>query len=208
MPSRIFHTILLLLLNICCRNKTKQPVAAVNTTQENKAAITIVVQPFTGMPDAQVQAVAKEAKKVYPFVEINKPIDLPQTAYYVPRSRYRADSLISFLGRRTPDGFVTLGLTNKDISTTKEGIADWGVMGLGFCPGNACIASTFRLSGQNKTEQLFKVAIHEAGHTQGLPHCPVKTCFMRDAEGKNPTDEEKEFCSACKAHLVKRGWRL
>jgi hypothetical protein len=27
---------------------------------------------------------------------------------------------------------------------------------------------------------------------------------MRDAEGKNPTNEEKEFCKDCKKHLQKR----
>ena len=92
------------------------------------------------------------------------------------------------------------------ISTTKNEIKDFGVMGLGFRPGNACVASSFRLSKQNKLDQLFKVAIHELGHTQGLPHCEVKTCFMRDAEGKNQTNDEKEFCSSCKIKLEKKGW--
>jgi archaemetzincin len=36
----------------------------------------------------------------------------------------------------------------------------------------------------------------------------MKTCFMRDAEGGNPLNEEKEFCSTCKSFLVKKGWRL
>lgn len=209
MHFRILYTgLLFLVLNIACRNKAEQAATAFKAAHENKPAITILIQPFTGMPDAEVKAVAAEAKKVYPYVEIKEAIGLPRSAYFAPRNRYRADSLINFLGRRTPEGFVTLGLTHKDISTTKNGIADWGVMGLGFCPGNACIASTFRVSKKNKTEQFFKVAIHEAGHTQGLPHCPVKFCFMRDAEGGNLTDEEKEFCTACKAHLVKKGWRL
>ena len=129
-------------------------------------------------------------------------------AYYPKRNRYRADSLINFLSKHTPDGHITIGLTTKDISTTKGAIADWGVMGLGFCPGKACIVSTFRLSKDQKLMQLFKVAIHELGHTQGLPHCSVKTCFMRDAEGRNPTNEEKEFCPTCKAFLISKGWQF
>jgi archaemetzincin len=114
--------------------------------------------------------------------------------------------LIDFLGKHTPNGHVSIGITHKDISATKDEYADWGVMGLGFCPGNACVVSTFRLSKAEKQEQLFKVAIHELGHTQGLPHCEEKTCFMRDAEGGNPTGEEKEFCPHCKDYLLKKGW--
>ena len=99
-------------------------------------------------------------------------------------------------------------MTSKDISTTKDKIKDWGIMGLGFCPGNSCIASTFRLNKSEIYTQFFKVAIHELGHTQGLQHCIVKTCFMRDAEGKNHTNEEKEFCSDCKEILINAGWDL
>ena len=56
--------------------------------------------------------------------------------------------------------------------------------------------------------QLFKVSIHELGHTQGLPHCVVKYCFMRDAEGRNPTNDEKDFCPACKTFLKQKGWNF
>jgi archaemetzincin len=129
-------------------------------------------------------------------------------AYYRPRNRYRADSLIHWFNRTTPAGYVTLGLTSKDISTTKGSHEDFGIMGLGNRPGNACIASSFRLSNGNKAEELFKVAIHELGHTQGLPHCPNRYCFMRDAEGGNTTGEEKEFCPECKQRLISKGWKL
>lgn len=61
---------------------------------------------------------------------------------------------------------------------------DFGVMGLGYRPGKACVASSFRLNKENLDEQFYKIAIHELGHTQGLSHCPEKMCFMRSAEGK------------------------
>jgi len=77
-------------------------------------------------------------------------------------------------------------------------------MGLGFCPGKACVASTYRLD--KTASQLFKVAIHELGHTQGLKHCTVKYCFMQDAKGGNPTNTETDFCPRCKAVLVSKGW--
>ena len=144
--------------------------------------------------------------KVYPYVTLLKPIELPSSAFYKARNRYRADSIIAQLQRKSTKETVILALTGKDISTTKKGVGDWGIMGLGFRPGNACVASDFRLSGKEKLMQFFKVSIHEIGHTQGLPHCPVKTCFMRDAEGRNPTNEEVDFCPKCKEVLIGKGF--
>ncbi|WP_294287938.1 matrixin family metalloprotease [uncultured Chryseobacterium sp.] len=177
-------------------------------TGKDEKAVTILVQPFKDMAPDRSAAIVKELRKVYPNVQLLEPADLPANAYYKPRNRYRADSLISFLSRNTKKGFVTIGLTSKDISATKGKIKDFGLMGLGFRPGNACIASSFRLSKNTSGEQFFKVAVHELGHTQGLSHCPVKTCFMRDAQGKNPTDEETGFCKKCRPALIKKNWKF
>lgn len=176
--------------------------------------LSIIIQPFDGMPESTVTVVAEKLKEIYlGDVIINNSITLPETALNQARTRYRADSLIRYLGDFVKDGQLIIGLTNKDISTTKGKYLDWGIMGLGFCPGKSCIASTFRLKGKNRVEKLFKVAIHELGHTQGLAntntkHCPDKVCFMRDAEGKDHLDEEKYFCSKCKPILIKAGWEF
>lgn len=195
--------IILLFFCSCTGNTNNNSIRLIAETKTK-----IEIQPFVGITDEQVNYVFTELKKNYPFISINNPIALPSTAFYPARNRYRADSLINYLSRLTIEGHKTIGLTNKDISTTKDGIIDWGVMGLGFKPGKACIASTFRLSKKETNKQLFKVAIHETGHTFGLPHCPVKSCFMRDAEGGNPTDEENEFCTGCHAFLSAKGWKF
>jgi archaemetzincin len=168
----------------------------------------IDIQPLGNIGKEKINYVYSETKKVYPNVQIRKTIPLPKSAYYLLRNRYRADSLISYLNNITPNGHVAIGLTNKDISAAKNGIQDWGVMGLGFCPGKACIVSSFRVSKNEKLMQMFKISLHELGHTQGLQHCEVKTCFMRDAEGRNPTNEEKEFCPKCKQYLISNGWKF
>ncbi len=167
---------------------------------------TIQLQPFDDISSDKINYVLKEIKKVYSNTIVLKPVKLPARAFYKPRNRYRADTLIAWLSRHSPDNFVTIGLTSKDVSTNKDQYVDWGVMGLGYCPGNACVVSTFRLSKTNLLDQVFKVAIHELGHTQGLPHCDVKTCYMRDAEGHNTTDEENEFCPKCRKLLEGKGW--
>ena len=109
------------------------------------------------------------------------------------------------MSRRAQENEIYLGITSYDISSTKNGKPDFGIMGLGFRPGKACVASDFRLKDKSN---FFKVVIHELGHTAGLHHCPEKTCFMRDAEGHNPTDEETGFCPSCKKSLLAKGWKL
>lgn len=176
--------------------------------RKTESSITIAIQPFTGIPEQDVVYVEQKIKSFYPKVVVLPKINLPKQAYYKPRNRYRAYSILAFLRQSKADDYVFIGLTNKDISNTKGSVKDFGVLGLGYCPGKACVASTFRLDKKARQEQLFKVAIHELGHTQGLPHCKQTHCFMRDAEGKNPTNEEKEFCKDCKKHLQKKGWKL
>lgn len=136
---------------------------------------------------------------------------LPQNAFYRPRNRYLADSLLLFLKASShhKDEYV-LGVTNRDISTQKAGIANWGVMGLGFQPGNACIISSFRIKNklrnkQQLLERLLKVGLHELGHNFGLQHCPNQHCIMVDAEGKNKLDGEEGMCKNCASLLQKKG---
>lgn len=137
--------------------------------------------------------------------DLNPKMELPRNAYVKERNRYRADSLIRLLRDAHQKDTITVGLTNYDISTTKNEVKDWGVMGLGYRPGRGCVISTYRLTKQNKQAQLLKVVLHEIGHTLNLPHCPEKSCLMRDAEGGNPLNEEKDYCSKCKEKLVDKG---
>lgn len=176
--------------------------------KEDKPAIAILIQPFKDIKQETVVKVTEGIKNLYPNVKVLDAIDFPANTYYEERNRYRADSIIKFLNKETKEGFVTIGLTSKDISATRGKIKDFGIMGLGYRPGKACVASSFRLSKENRDEQLYKIAIHELGHTQGLPHCLEKMCFMRDAEGKNPTNEETDFCKKCKTFLINKNWKF
>lgn len=178
-------------------------------TQKNAGnRLVIDIQPFDDVSPNLVKYIHQEISTICPNIELKKGIPVPRTAFFAARNRYRADSLIDFLERITPNGHVVIGITSKDISATNGDISDWGVMGLSYCPGKSCVVSSFRLSKTNLQEQLFKTSIHELGHTMGLEHCPVKTCLMRDAKGKNTTNEEKEFCSKCKNFLLQKGWVL
>lgn len=192
-------TIISLLLLTGCNKKQ-------DTSTENEK-ITIVLQPFGEFPDAYTNEVHSRLKAIYSPVRMAKNIPFPEGSWNHNRTRRRADDLIAYLNNLAEKNQKIIGLTTKDISTSKGGKPDWGVFGLGYRPGKSCIASTYRLKG-NKIEKLFKVAIHELGHTEGLPHCPVKSCFMRDAEGKDVLGEETAFCKTCKSTLLRHGWNL
>ena len=135
--------------------------------------------------------------------EIKGIATLPIAAFYEPRNRYRATVLLERIDSYKGYDKI-IGITTKDISSTKNNIYDWGIMSLANSPGRSCIISTFRIKTPNKVlfnDRFIKVALHELGHTMGLPHCTFSsTCFMEAAEGTiKSIDREKRFlCSNCK----------
>ena len=163
----------------------------------------VYLQPFTGISNTNAVNVLKQIQTVYPNSELLPTIDLPQRAYYKPRNRYRAEILIQDLALTMKGNNIVIGLTDKDISTTRGKIYDYGVMGMGYEPGKSCIVSEFRT--KNNTE-LFKVTVHELGHTFGLPHCKDSACYMEGYGGS--LTQEIGFCKKCKTYLKNKGWKL
>jgi len=175
---------------------------------------TLYIQPLgQELPDGDVALVKQALVQFYKLqVKLLPRADLPARAFYKPRRRYRAEKLLTFLENRLPaDGYRILGLTSVDISTTKGKYRDWGILGLATLDGTACVISSHRCHMRSKGVRharirLGKVAVHEIGHTLGLPHCPVRGCLMEDARGKVATcDREYDICSACRARLRKVG---
>ncbi len=199
------------LLNFSC---TKKKIVTLlffaflpfSCTIKPSATFIIDIQPFADIDTQYIHQVQQALSTIYKHVELKKPIPLPASAFYAPRHRYRADSLIRYLKSITPENHICIGITNKDISHTKDKINDYGIMGLGYLSGASCVVSTFRLPKAKVIQHLIKLSEHELGHTQGLPHCADTHCLMRDANGKNHFDEQKGFCNNCKAHLINKGW--
>jgi len=164
------------------------------------------------VPAGSLDAIEKGIADTYRVrVDMRAPRPLPKTAYYPPRKRYRAEKLLVNLeSNMQSDCEHILGVTTKDISTTKGPHEDWGILGLGDMPGTASVISTFRTKKAVRkvppNERLARVAIHEVGHTLGLPHCPTHGCMLSDAGGTVKTiDTETELCAVCRKRLHWRG---
>ncbi|MBW1811192.1 MAG: matrixin family metalloprotease [Deltaproteobacteria bacterium] len=163
------------------------------------------------LSDKDVAMVKEALREFYAFEVVDLPrIKMPKSAWYSPRKRWRAEKILDVLEELAPkDAHRILGLTGQDISTTKGKYEDWGVMGLASIDGLAGVMSMLRCrkSARNRKHariRFAKVAVHEIGHTLGLPHCPTRGCLMEDAKGRASTcDREYDFCDNCRKALKK-----
>jgi archaemetzincin len=162
----------------------------------NASAQRIILLPLgKKIKDSECQKISAQLKNLGIDAKLLPAEDFPNHVYYKPRKRYRADKIIAWLKTRGNPNEILVGITNQDISTTHHGHYDFGVMGLGFRPGRACVASSFRLKNKNS---FYKIILHEIGHNKGIPHCDSKNCMMMDAEKKDRTAEMIDFCVRCK----------
>ena len=195
----------LFFLTACQNGNADKKMLDAKKTNAAKQHFKIMLLPLGKISSQDINATYRELRKIFSETQLLPVSSMPKSAYYSPRGRYRADTLIHWMHTLAKPREVYLGITSFDISSKKGNNPDFGIMGLGYRPGNACIASNFRLKDKSN---FFKVVIHELGHTAGLPHCPEKTCFMRDAEGKDCTGDEKDFCVKCRKQLLLKGWKI
>jgi archaemetzincin len=198
----LFQIFLLLLFASCTTQQKKKQYPA------NSKKPIVILQSLEFSDSAELLQFKDSIEHFYDvkvYIAANKPF--PEHLYYKPRNRYRADRIIHWLRMNIADSIRTVvGITSKDVSTTKVDVYDYSVMGLGYRPGHACVVSTFRpaKTAKNKNhlqQRLLKLVIHEMGHNFGLPHCSNEECFMVDAEGQMKLDKERFLCDSCKRNL-------
>lgn len=171
----------------------------------------ICLQPFNSINKNLLEKIGTKLQEIFkhPY-KILKTKELPINAFFRRRRQWHSTTILELA-------------INKDIPKDCERIlgivdVDLYVENLNFIFGEAdiknksAIISIFRLSPQYymlpKDDKLFhqrviKEAIHELGHTYGLPHCENKNCIMFFSNTLEDTDRKgPDFCSKCKEKLA------
>jgi archaemetzincin len=189
------------------------PSASATTLADPKLVVHMIPLGDVALDDLKIAE--KGLREQAPFaIKIEDRLALPDSAKTAEKARFSADALLAFLQhfQAMPRDKV-LGVTDVDIVTPKNNVNNWGILGLGDMAGKTCVISTYRMrrkwepgGGAPESlvrERLWKISLHELGHTFGLPHCPNKGCLMQDAHGTVKTvDEETALCSDCRARFT------
>jgi len=173
--------------------------------KDNKFARQIIyIQPLGEVNPLTISLINSEIKQFYNKKVVMLP-SVPLTKDLLAKSKTRYDAS-KILNKFKSDKNILI-ITEKDIAVKYERrhSEEWGIFGLGACPGKTCVVSTFRLkrraSEKLVKERFVKVCIHELGHNLGLPHCKADDkCLMNDANGTiSQVDKEgMYFCESCK----------
>jgi len=164
----------------------------------------IHLQPFGKFSQREAQLLGKELTKRIEDIfgvelecEVHPPLPLSDTLMNDGHTRYRADKIIKSMAANANRHNIYIGLTHKDISCSVHGKKDWGVQGLSLIPGNACVASTFRVKDRR---DFWKVVCHEFIHTYfTYNHCPKDdpSCLMQAAKGHPRYKGKNGLCPHC-----------
>lgn len=184
--------------------------------------ITVFLVPMDGISTADAEKLKSDfmknfaARQFEPYnVEVLDHMSTPDSCLNDAKTRLRADKMLRTLkGRYSEEAkrkakakdpkawdYHIVGVTNKDISTSVHGKADYGILGLSFLGhkhGDSSVVSTYRLK---RKKDLWKLTAHEFCHGfYGCPHCKNDDphCLMADAKGGNPHFEIKDsLCGDC-----------
>ena len=188
-----------------------EAMQAANASLPYEAACrAVVVQPFEGFPQYLYESLYLQIKEINPKAVLNDPIPLPLTAYDERYDSYRADLLLETLKKNyNIKEHIVIGITDKDLIRLNENALEQSTMGLAAISGYTCVVSTYQLSRNVIDDQLYRLAMHEIGHTEGLQHCAThRSCIMYGKLRRNNLWGRLDFCPACKMNMVLKGWEM
>jgi len=141
-------------------------------------------------------------------VDLHDMVPIPEDTFMESRNQYNAMAIIKHLDKDLClDSLKVLGVTRSDICNP---ILTY-VFGEAYMGGRSAVMSCARLgiggrgvpvSREDFLERAVKVAIHEIGHTFGLPHCHTDRCVMHASHNIPDLDTKLNYlCTYCELFL-------
>jgi archaemetzincin len=170
----------------------------------------IAVIPLGRVPQDVMQVVASGLQGVLRLpVDVLDGAPLPSESYMEDRNQFNALTIMKrLIDMRPPGALKILGVTGKDLGNP---ILTY-VFGEAYMGGVAAVLSFFRLHRGRDSEfaprevfldRVGKVALHEIGHTFGLPHCHQGRCVMRASNKLDELDDKFNYlCDYCRLFLL------
>lgn len=175
-----------------------------NTYSDN-----ICILPIGKIEDRILEYLKTELRQVLgKDIYIAKPRPIPESAYNPKRSQYHSTLILNEIRSWDISGYErVLGIVDMDLYVPQLNF----VFGEADLTGKVALISLVRLKqqyyGLPEDDKLFKLralkeAVHELGHTYGLPHCPDAGCVMHFSNSLLDTDKKDfRFCPRCQKRL-------
>ena len=169
--------------------------------------VQLTLIPFEDVSQQDLSHLVNDLERTGFAIEIGKTLTMPANAYHATRRQYHADKLLALVHRQP--GQRLLGITEQDLYAGNLNF----VFGIAEMAGRAALISLHRLreaaNQMTYRERTLKEAIHELGHSLGLPHCPDPKCVMHFSNSLSDTDYKSEtFCAKCRELLNSQGITL
>ena len=160
----------------------------------------VLLVPLGGVPPQDIAQLADDLAGRGLTINVGAPAELPAGAYDRARGQYRAERVLALM--RESRGPRVLGVTERDLYARGMNF----VFGIADGLGRAAVMSLFRLGigadRATRRERALKEAVHELGHTFGLPHCADARCVMHFSNSLADTDAKgSDLCVRCRARL-------
>lgn len=166
----------------------------------------IVLIPIGDVSMDVLRVLERELPNVFPGTETleEAPLNDFAMAYTPSRKQYHSTRLLLMLESIIGDMECrrALGIIESDMYVPGLNF----VFGEARMPGKVGVISTARLKTKDKglfEARLLKEAVHELGHSYGLPHCENEQCVMFFSNTIQDTDRKGErFCPSCDRRLA------
>lgn len=172
------------------------------------------------VPKSEMEKLTKRMSAVYPEVKYCGEVSLVDSARIIKsNNRYWFSKLLPHVRKTIHNkNNITLVVVNAEVCNWIKGgsHANLGISQLG---SRISFVSYQRLKVNklNTEENMFKVAIHELGHSVARLvaerkdlrcHCPNETCLMKDAKNHFPYRNVNSFCKDCSKKMKSQNFAI